>query len=79
MARYIMDCFYPDGAEPDGYRSQSFPIMADSRIGAIEEANWTTIWRKPTRFVLRTAKRRGETIVFKSDRAKDAKAATGPR
>ena len=67
MARYIMDCFYPDSAEPDGYRSQSFPIMANSQASAIEEANWTAIWRKPTRFALRVVKTNNETIVFKSE------------
>jgi hypothetical protein len=69
MARYIMDCFYPDGAEPDGYISRSFPIIAENEIGAIEEAKWTAIWRKPTRFALRVVNRHGETVVFESERS----------
>ena len=80
MARYIMDCFYPDSSEPDGYRSQSFAMMANSQINAIEEANWTAIWRTPAWFTLRIVKSGRETIVFRSEQGKhivqDAKAAT---
>jgi hypothetical protein len=63
-----MDCFYPDSMQFDGFRKESFRVVASSESEAIKEAEIAAIVAKPHHFRVRAIARKGDTVIYRSDK-----------
>jgi hypothetical protein len=69
MSHYMVDCFYPDKGQFDGFRKDSFPIKASNESEAISEAMRVTIGMKPHHFHVRAVALKGDTVIYRSENA----------
>ena len=69
MSHYMVDCFYPDKGQSDGFRKESFPIKISSESEAISEAKRTAFGKKPHHFHVRAVARKGDTDIYRSEYA----------
>ena len=71
MTHYMMDCFYPDKAELDGYRKESFSVTAGGDSSAITEAKALTALYPDAEFfklrkITKATDRSGGTCLYDS-------------
>jgi hypothetical protein len=65
MAHYMVDCFFADSAHFDGFRKESFSVVASSDSEAIREASNGTIGN-PQHFHVRVVTGEGDRIIYHS-------------
>ena len=69
LPHYMVDCFYPDKSQPDGFRTESFPIKVSDESEAINKAKRTAFGKKPHHFHVRAVGRKDDTVIFSSENA----------
>ena len=69
MSQYMVDCFYPNKSQPDGFRKESFPIKGSNETEAINEAKRKVFGKRPHHFHVRAVGRKHDTVIFSSEYA----------
>jgi hypothetical protein len=69
MSHYMVECFYPDKGESDGFRKESFTIKGSSEPEAINTAKRTAFGKKPHHFHVCAVGRKGDVVVYSSEYA----------
>jgi hypothetical protein len=69
MSHYMVDCFYPDKGQSDGFRTESFPIKVSNETEAINEAKRAAFGKKPHHFHVRAVDRKDGLVIFSSEYA----------
>jgi len=59
-SQYMVDCFYADKDQSDGFRKESFPIKISSESEAINAAKRAAFGKKPHHFHVRAIGRKGD-------------------
>jgi hypothetical protein len=67
--RYMVDCFFPDKDQFDGFRRESFTIKASSDFEAINVAKRAAFGRKSHHFHVCAVARKSDVIVYRSENA----------
>jgi hypothetical protein len=69
MSQYMVDCFYPNKGQSDGFRKESFPIKVSNESEAINEATRKAFGKRPHHFHVRAVGRKNDTVIFSSEHA----------
>ena len=69
VSHYMVDCFYADKGQSDGFRKESFPIKISSESEAINKAKRTAFGKKPHHFHVRAMGRKGDVVIYSSEYA----------
>jgi hypothetical protein len=64
---YMVDCFVPDSAHVDGYRTIPLHIIATSDLQAISEAKNGALQYNPHHIHIRAVTRQGDRIFYRSE------------
>jgi hypothetical protein len=66
MPQYVVDKFYVEAEDPQGFRVDSERLTASGDQEAIEEAKHAASWQKPSHFMLRRAFHGAYSIIYRS-------------
>ena len=69
MSHYMVDCFYPDTGQSDGFRKESYPIKISNESEAINTAKRTAFGKKPHHFHVRAVGGKGDVVIYSSEYA----------
>ena len=66
---YMVDCFFPEARRLDGFRRESFSVVASSDDEAIREAETAALSKKPDHFHVRSVTSKGDQVFYRSQDA----------